>query len=429
MWAKRERLRGHHGRTTSHPRDAFDEWMASPDDQTRAFQRWRRFKEGFDPELIARAASETPGEVSRIADPFSGSGTTAVAAQLLGLHPEVIEVNPFLADLGEAKLAPVDTAAVREALEKSLGGATDREARHEHAPPTLVEPGRNGRYVFPRSIADRIASHLARIEAIADPGTRRLLRVMLGASLGGVSNTVVSGKGRRYRHRWRERERTVADLDAELRKRTGEALEDIEGFCGRRGRRYTMRRGDARDESARIGEQDVVVSSPPYPNSFDYTDIYNVELWALGYLRSRSDNRTLRLRTLRSHVQITRTFGRPVAPGQELAATVEALGKARERLWNRHIPEMIGAYAADLEKVLKGLSGCLRARGRVYLVVGNSRYAGIEVRVERIVGEMSDGLGLRNVATEPIRTLQPSPQQHGNGGLVEHLVVLEKKGR
>ena len=36
----------------------------------------------------------------------------------------------------------------------------------------------------------------------------------------------------------------------------------------------------------KIGPHDLAVFSPPYPNSFDYTDVYNVELWAMGYLRN-----------------------------------------------------------------------------------------------------------------------------------------------
>ena len=77
-----------------------------------AFQNWRHFKEAFAPELVARAVNETSVALGRrpktCIDPFAGSGTTPLACQFLGITPTAIEVNPYLADLIEAKLTPVD---------------------------------------------------------------------------------------------------------------------------------------------------------------------------------------------------------------------------------------------------------------------------------------------------------------------------------
>ena len=71
---------------------------------------------------------------------------------------------------------------------------------------------------------------------------------------------------------------------------------------------------------------DLVVFSPPYPNSFDYTDIYNVELWALGYLGSSADNRKLRGETLRSHVQIRRAYESANGHSPKLVQTLKGMG-------------------------------------------------------------------------------------------------------
>jgi DNA modification methylase len=49
------------------------------------FQGWRRFKEAFAPELIERAVHESIIPVHHLVDPFGGSGTTALAAQFLGI--------------------------------------------------------------------------------------------------------------------------------------------------------------------------------------------------------------------------------------------------------------------------------------------------------------------------------------------------------
>ncbi len=113
-------------------------------------------------------------------------------------------------------------------------------------------------------------------------------------------------------------------------------------------------RGDARQLVGGIEPLDLAVFSPPYPNSFDYTDVYNVELWTLGYLDSPAKNTALRKQTLRSHVQIYRDMSSNGVRSPLLLRTMQELEAASAKLWNPHIPAMIGAYTADMAVVLKG---------------------------------------------------------------------------
>ena len=73
-----------------------------------AFQSWHHFKEAFAPELVAHAVRSSPVTVARCIDPFGGSGTTALACQMLGVASTTVEVNPFLADVIRAKLTHYD---------------------------------------------------------------------------------------------------------------------------------------------------------------------------------------------------------------------------------------------------------------------------------------------------------------------------------
>ena len=395
------------------------------------FQRWRPFKEAFAPEIVERALRETSGAVRHIADPFGGSGTTALAAQFLGIKPTTIEVNPFLADLIEAKIATLDfdaaVAAFGRVVEHVARGCAPSCVLFPGAPPTFVEPGRDGRYVFSRAVARRILAYRSAIGLVDDEGCKRLFRVVLASTAIPASNVVVSGKGRRYRRGWRERERDPGVVDELFRTGVLEALHDLRCFASRRCREYVLLRGDARTLAADIGPHDLVVFSPPYPNSFDYTDVYNVELWALGYLRDSASNTRLRHATLRSHVQLLRDFDGHELGSPSLASTIDALQQVRGQLWNPHIPEMIGAYAEDLSVVLNHLRRGLRSGGRAYIVVGDSRYAGVDVPVARILAELAEPLDYRLVALEPSRSMRSSPQQGGRHDLGEMLIVLERR--
>ena len=395
------------------------------------FQSWRRFKEAFAPEIVERALSESTGSVRHIADPFGGSGTTALAAQFFGVMPTTIEVNPFLADLIEAKIAPLDFDLAAEAfgrvVECVARGREPERPVFPGASATFIEPGLDGRYIFSRAVARRLLAYRSAIELVGDEACQRLFRVVLASTTIPASNVVVSGKGRRYRKRWRERERPPETIDDLFRDGVLRALHDLRRFASRRCLEYRVLRGDARTLADAIGPHDLAVFSPPYPNSSDYTDVYNVELWAMGYLRSRKANAQLRHATLRSHVQLYRNFAGGGVRSVTLTATVDALREVRDQLWNPHIPEMIAGYAGDLAIVLAGLSNGLRPRGRVYMVVGDSRYAGVDVPVAKILAETAQPLGYDVRSLEPCRSIRSSPQQGGQHELAEALVVLEKR--
>lgn len=394
------------------------------------FQSWRNFKEAFAPEVVARAIKETRRSVRRVLDPFGGSGTTALASQFLGVAPITIEVNPYLADLIEAKLTVYDPDNVVHAFGEVMEGVwsrrRQRRAAFRGAPATFVEPGADGRFIFSRSVAERIVAFKGAIEDLESEATKRLFRVLLGSILVPVSNVTVSGKGRRYRRRWQERQKNADTVDACFEDLALKAVHDITRFRDRSCVKYEVHRGDARLIVPAVGEIDLVVCSPPYPNSFDYTDVYNVELWALGYLQSRSENTALRNATLRSHVQIKRDMGISFRAPRLLTQAIEKLRLRSDELWNPYIPDMIGAYFQDMHDVLGALHCNLRPRGRAYLVVGDSQYAGIAVPVSKILSDLARAIGFELVGEERFRSMRASPQQGGRELLPETLLILEK---
>lgn len=171
-----------------------------------AFQGWRRFKEAFAPELVEQAVTETRAAVGRrlvgLADPFGGSGTSALAAQFLDVKPTIIEVNPFLADLIEAKIALYDLDSAGRWFGRVVEAVTRARTvavPFPGVPATFVEPGVEGRFIFSTDVAQRLAAYRDAIQYIDDPPVRRLFRVILASAAIPVSNVVVSGKGRRYR--------------------------------------------------------------------------------------------------------------------------------------------------------------------------------------------------------------------------------------
>src|SRR5262249_52392367 len=149
---------------------------------------------------------------------------------------------------------------------------------------TFIEPGIGGRFIFSREGATRILQYRKAILSLTDPQSRRLFLVLLGGILIEVSNVTVSGKGRRYRRNWLERNVDASEVDRAIHAKATAAIADIGEYGKRSCCEFQLLRGDARQRISEITNVDLAVFSPPYPNSFDYTDVYNVELWMLGYL-------------------------------------------------------------------------------------------------------------------------------------------------
>lgn len=417
---------------------SFDEWIKSREiscwgtnagAEAIAFQSWRHFKEAFAPELIRRAVEESPIPVKRCLDPFGGSGTTALACQFLGVHPITVEVNPYLADLIESKLTTYNPMELSRELGRLINRSysifPDIAQVLENAPITLCEPGDGERWIFNRDISERLGCLLQAISEIGENTYARFFRSILGGVLVSASNIVINGKGRRYRRGWKAKPPQPGSLDTQFKEAAVNAIGDITRYGNRKELDFTLFRGDSRELAKSAREIDLCIFSPPYPNSFDYTDVYNIELWALGYLSSREDNRALRNETLSSHVQIHRQYAAAPETSLLLNDVLSQLKERRSLLWNKNIPEMVGAYFADLLSVIAGVRSNLSKNGTMWMVVGDSKYAGTIIPVAKILIEIlvKDGwLLLRN---EPFRSMRVSAQQGGQFGLDETLIVLQ----
>jgi len=394
-----------------------------------AFQRWFHFKEAFSPTFVVEAIERQLTRPKVVLDAFSGSGTTALTCQFLGIHPITIEVNPFLADLTQAKLEVYDIAALHEALRSIQRVAKQKRTpalfEQYPLPPTFVEPGVKDRWLFNYQVALEILSYRAAIDLLTDTLIQRLARVILGSILVKTSNAVINGKGRRYRKNWQLR--PSQDVDVIFEQAFREATSDAVLTLGKPYRKYDLLRGDVRSRIDDVNTKiDLALFSPPYPNTFDYTDVYNIELWMLGYLKSAQDNHILRSQTLRSHVQVSRDLSAKKIISSTLDNVLEELNIKTDMLWDKNIPKMIAAYFDDLVGLIESISKKLSDHGHIEVVVGDSMYCGVLVPVAKILSEAAVEIGLKVESSKAVRAMRASAQQGGQLRLDESLVVMSK---
>ena len=190
------------------------------------------------------------------------------------------------------------------------------------------------------------------------------------------------------------------------------------------------------NEDSRIGIEkripdnsiDLVITSPPYLNSRDYTDTYMLELKTLGLTKTLKDIKKLRENTLRSHVQIKWQDTESIN-NKTLENTFDLLTKSikKKQLWNSSILDMIRLYFVDIQKIFHVLYKKMKQKGRIYFNVSNSAYFNILINTLDICAEIATNEGFKVIEIREARKLKTSPQQRNKiKNLLEGVIVIEK---
>lgn len=386
-------------------------WSNGDDNGATPVHRWYPFKEAFSPRLVEQAAQES--NVARgdaVLDPFCGSGTVPVAAAQRGASGVGLEVNPFMAFVSRTKLLRVDPSTLRRALPRliSASRAGDRSPLERFS--TFSSGGGAEKWLFNPSVL-RAFEGAWRAAGTVSTATRDLLRLALLAAVMDVCNAKRDGKCLRYKTNWADLRYGRRDFIEALGIRVNAMAEDLGSAVAPAGTaRITL--GDSRRDLAKSfrGRFKLCVTSPPYLNSFDYSDVYRPELFLGKFVSSNEELRALRFKTVRSHVQVD--WERPVR--EDFGALYsECVGELRERakcMWNPRLPQMVQAYFEDMGGVLHWLRKRSRDDGKLWIVVSTSAYGGVEVPVDLILGELGVRAGwyLRDVGV--LRYLRTSGQ-------------------
>lgn len=175
-------------------------------------------------------------------------------------------------------------------------------------------------------------------------------------------------------------------------------------------------REDARScSSVPTGWADLVITSPPYANNYDYADATRLEMSFFGSIRGWGDLqvavRQYLVRSCTQHVaQITGSTADMVnetnlAPiREELASVCTQLEAERDTHGGKKpYHTMIAAYFSDLARVWIALRCATTESSRVCFVVGDSAPYGIYVPVDRWLGELALAAGFKSYTFEKTR--------------------------
>ena len=399
--------------------------------------RWYWVKEGFSPFLVQTAMeTEKCCPTDLVVDPFCGSGTVALEALRRQMSTAGAEVNPFLAFAANAKtLTPPKTSVstwhdrARQAIFRGnysplIGFSTFAKTRRK-------------RGLFNQSVLKGFQSAWRSLVGAPDE-TRDLLRLCLLRSALDCANFSRDGKALRYRAALMERRFGRNEFAAAFSSRVADVIEDIDAELNPPTSPHIELTDSRHGLSKSFQGFKLCVTSPPYLNSFDYTDVYRPEMFLGGFVRCAGELRELRHRTVRSHVQASWELPVESDFGPLFLECHEAIKAERANLWDKRIPEMVQAYFEDLRAVLRTLRARARPDAAVWLVVSTSAYAGVEIPVDLILAHLGTQVGWNLRDVHVLRHLRSSGQHQrglsslgGQSGtpLRESLVILDASPR
>ena len=359
--------------------------------------RWYFYKEGFSPKVVESAISNMnlrKGEL--VIDPFNGSGTVTLVASKMGFSSVGIEVNPFASFISKTKLLNISDNYISNYYERDLHeiiisikkGKSSSLLRYS----TFSEDTKKDKWLFNPDVLNSFEGGVQALRTIKSYA-RPLFKLALIKSAMDNANAKKDGKCLRYLSEWKKLGFNKISFLNSFKKNIEIIKSDaFEEYVEPRA---NILLGDSRKIlSNKNFKFRLCITSPPYLNSFDYTDIYRPELFLGEFITSSSALKNLRLKTVTSHINLERgKYDKFQNYGLISEKILKEIEQVADILWSKRIQYMIKSYFNDIENTLQRLHLMGSKDSHLWLVVANSAYANIEIPTDLIIAEIGSKVG------------------------------------
>ena len=365
-----------------------------------------------------------------VADPFSGSGTTAIETVLADRIALGLDMNPLSVFMARTKceilsVSFTDLEGSYATLRRKLASSHSRKFNSWISKLSLDDQEYLRLWFHPAVLKDldRIAANIDSMENIT-------IRNFMMLCLSNILRRVSWQKEADLRVR-RERKR-AGDLDPlkefldELERSTRLMRSFLKQESAPLHGTAKIKQGDSRNivEEWRnvLGKVDAVITSPPYATALPYLDTDRLSLCFLGLLTRSAHRRTDR--DMIGNREITDKMRRELwdafCAGEHglplsisnLIRQIHALnGNSSAGFRRRNLPALLYKYFYDMGDVLEGMIRLLKDGADAFLVIGNNHTVAGDVRINinttELVRDLAELKGFRTVDQLNMEMLAP----------------------
>lgn len=372
--------------------------------------RWFRYSAGFSAEWVrSLIQKEKANGRHKILDPFAGSGTVLLESELCDVYSIGIEAHPLISKVAKTKLLWREDH--KNFLEYALSILADAKRIDEplYLYPKLIHK------CFPPEVLKRLDSLRKVWENKADDSRLSELSWLVLTSI--LRETSPAGTAQWQYVLPNKSKSTAIDPFKAFELKTLLFSDDM----ATRKKLHTGPEARLFQEDARIcpsvsdGWANLIITSPPYANNYDYADATRLELSFWGEVNGWGDlQQNVRKHLLRSCTQhaveirheVLSLIDDPLLDPikKELKEVFKKLNSERESHGgkkNYHL--MVTAYFYDMAKVWFALRRISETGSLVCFVVGDSAPYGVYVPVDRWLGELALAAGFSSYEFEKIR--------------------------
>lgn len=367
--------------------------------------RWFRYSAGFSAAWAESVIQES--RATCVLDPFAGSGTTLLAADDVGVKSYGVESHPFVARIARAKLLRQSDPSEYHNLAKAVLGNAKTRSRSAHQYPDLITR------CFHKEHLDALDRLRCAFEEFSDQSAgSELIWLTLVGILRATSHVGTAQWQYVLPNKTKANVKHPFDAFSEMANVFRRDMMRSQG----RPSLCTFVESDARTcEGVPDRAVDFVLTSPPYPNNYDYADATRLEMMFFGEIQGWSDlQNSVRAHLVRScsqHTTARNTDLESLLDSSEvepirdqLTGVCRQLAEVRKTKGgkkNYHL--MVAAYFYDLSKTWAALRRTCVDSSVVCFVVGDSAPYGVYIPVAEWLGELAVFRGFRKSRFEKIR--------------------------
>lgn len=378
------------------------------DNMKLPIHKWYRYTAGFSASWVREVIKQQNGR--NVLDPFGGSGTVMIEGEFAGVDSIGVEAHPYVYRIAKAKLTwQIDPQKFKFAAKRLLEKAKGKNIIKTDYP-TLIQK------CYPKEIIQKLeALKVAWFESKDKEEIKELNWFVITSIL---RTTSPVGTAQWQYIQPRKSKGKVIDVFHAFEAKVYEMCQDMVNMQ----RKYpNASKGQVLMEDARYmpsvpdGWADLVITSPPYANNYDYADATRLEMTFWGDIDGWGDLqekvRRFLVTACTQHVtnlkdKVDEMLGSPLLSPihQELLNVYKELSETRlTRGGKKNYHLMILAYFRDLAQVFHELRRVTKEGCKVCFVVGDSAPYGIYVPVDKWLGELAVNAGFKSYSFEKLR--------------------------